>query len=90
MLQSLPDPIRKMPIATHQIEESHWAVGRTVADVNLRATTGASILAIQRRERYLTSLSPDERIEQGDVMYLMGDESDVLLARQHLTQGAIQ
>ena len=89
-LQSLPDAIRKMPIATHQIEESHWAVGRTVADLNLRAATGASILAIQRRDRYLTSLSPEERIEQGDVMYLMGDESDVLLARQHLTQGAIQ
>jgi CPA2 family monovalent cation:H+ antiporter-2 len=88
MLQSLPDAIRKMPIATHQIEESHWAVGRTVADLNLRAATGASILAIQRRDRYLTSLSPDERIEHGDVMYLMGDESDVLLARQHLTQGA--
>ena len=86
-LHALPDAIRKMPIATHQIEESHWAVGRTVADLNLRAATGASILAIQRRERYLTSLSPDERIEQGDVMYLMGDESDVLLARQHLTQG---
>ena len=90
MLQSLPDAIRKMPIATHQIEASHWAVGRTVADLNLRAATGASILAIHRRERYLTSLSPDERIEQGDVMYLMGDESDVLLARQHLTQGATQ
>ena len=87
LLHSLPDAIRKMPIATHQIEESHWAVGRTVADLNLRAATGASILAIQRRDSYLTSLSPDERIEQGDVMYLMGDESDVLLARQHLTQG---
>jgi CPA2 family monovalent cation:H+ antiporter-2 len=90
MLQSLPDAIRRMPIATHQIEQSHWAVGRTVADLNLRAVTGASILAIQRRDRYLTSLSPEERIEQGDVMYLMGDESDVLLARQHLTQGTIQ
>jgi monovalent cation:H+ antiporter-2, CPA2 family len=89
MLQSLPDAIRKMPIATHQIEPSHWAVGRTVADLNLRAATGASILAIHRRDRYLTSLSPEERIEQGDVMYLMGDESDVLLARHHLTQGTV-
>jgi CPA2 family monovalent cation:H+ antiporter-2 len=87
MLQSLPEAIRRMPIATHQIEADHWAVGRTVADLNLRAATGASILAIQRGERYLTSLLPEERIEQGDILFLMGDDSDVILARQHLAEG---
>jgi CPA2 family monovalent cation:H+ antiporter-2 len=87
-LQSLPEPIRRMPISTHQMEQTHWAVGRTVADVNLRASTGASILAIHRGDRYLTSLLPDERIQAGDVLYLMGDDSDVMLARQHLTKGA--
>jgi CPA2 family monovalent cation:H+ antiporter-2 len=86
-LQSLPEPLRRMPIATHRIEGSQWAVGRTVADLNLRADTGASILAIQRGDNYITALSPEERIAEGDVMYLMGDDSDVLLARRRLTEG---
>ena len=87
MLQSLPDAIRKMPISTHQVETHDWAAGRSVAEINLRAVTGASILAVQRGDRYLTSLLPDDRIDGRDVLYLLGDDSDVLLARQLLTQG---
>ena len=49
---------------------------------------GATILAIQRGAKYLTSLTPDDRIESADVLYLVGDESDILLARQRLSEGA--
>jgi len=87
MLQSLPDPIRRMPIATHRIDRGDGAVGQTISDLNLRADTGASILAIQRGEQYITALSPDERIQEGDVMYLMGDGSDIMLARERLVRG---
>lgn len=87
MLQSLPDAIQRMPISTHQVEQAHWGAGRTVAEINLRAVTGASILAVRRGERYSTTLLPDDRIVGGDVLYLTGDDSDVMLARRHLTQG---
>jgi K+/H+ antiporter YhaU regulatory subunit KhtT len=36
----------------------------------------------------MTSLSPDDTIETADVLYLVGDESDILLARQRLSEGA--
>jgi CPA2 family monovalent cation:H+ antiporter-2 len=87
-LQSLPEALQRMPVSTHRMDEGQWASGRSIAELNLRASTGASILALQRGSSFITALSPDERIEEGDVLYLVGDESDVMLARQRLAQGA--
>jgi CPA2 family monovalent cation:H+ antiporter-2 len=58
-----------------------------MAEVNLRALTGASVLAIRRDGRSWTSPPPDLRLATGDVLYLLGDPSDVLLAREHLDHG---
>jgi monovalent cation:H+ antiporter-2, CPA2 family len=87
MLDPLSEAIQRMPVATHRLESGQWAIGQTMAEVNLRATTGASVLAIQRGAAYITSLSPDERIREGDILYLTGDETDVLLARDRLARG---
>src|SRR5262249_6751163 len=88
LLQSLPEALRRMPVSSHRIDGGPWAVGRAVGEISLRARTAATILAIQRGAGYLTALSPDDRIEDADVLYLVGDESDILLARQRLSEGA--
>ena len=87
MLQSLPDAIRRMPISTFRIEGGHWAVNRTIAELHLRAETGASILAIQRDDQYLTTVTAGESLREGDVLYLIGDDSDVMLARRRIREG---
>jgi CPA2 family monovalent cation:H+ antiporter-2 len=87
-LQSLPEAIQRMPVSTHRLDGEHWALGRTIAELNLRASTGASILALQRGTEFITALSPGEQLEDGDVLYLLGDESDVALARQRLLRGS--
>jgi CPA2 family monovalent cation:H+ antiporter-2 len=87
MLQSLPESIQQMPVSSHRLEEGNWAVGRTIGELNLRADTGASILAIQRGDRSMTTLSAGESLELGDVLYLVGDDSDVMLARRRLIEG---
>jgi CPA2 family monovalent cation:H+ antiporter-2 len=86
-LDSLPPEIQRMPIATHRVEAGHWAAGRSLAEIDLRAQTGASVLAIQSGERYATSPAADVRIEGGDILYLLGDESDIVLARRRLAEG---
>ena len=86
-LDSLPPEIQRMPIATHRVEEGHWAVGRSLAEIDLRARSGASVLAIQNGKRYTTSPAADTRIAGGDVLYLLGDESDIVLARRQLAEG---
>ena len=87
MSDSLTEAIRRTPVSTHRIEGAHWGNGRSISDINLRATTNASVIAIQRGDKYITTLSPGEVLQDGDVLYLVGDESDVMLARHVLANG---
>jgi len=84
-LDTLPSAISETPIASHQLGAGEWAVGRTLAEVNLRAETGALIIAVATNGRHITSPPADLRLGEGDVLYLMGDDSDVMLARRRLT-----
>ena len=85
-LEALPDAISQTPVATHQLHAGEWAIGRTLAEVNLRAETGALVIAVQTNGRHITSPPADLTLSEGDVLYLMGDESDVMLARRHLAE----
>jgi CPA2 family monovalent cation:H+ antiporter-2 len=86
-LEALPPEIRHTPIASHQLQPGDWAVGRTLADINLRAMTGALVIAVRQGERHRPSPPADLRVDEGTVLYLLGDDSDVLLARRRLTAG---
>ena len=84
-LDSLPRAISQMPIATHALGDGDWAANRTLADVNLRAETGALVIAVQKAGRYITSPPTDLMLASGDVLYLLGDDSDIMLARRRLS-----
>ena len=86
LAQISPD-VLSAPVATHEIQEGDWAVGRTLQHLNLRATTGVNVLAVRRAGRSWTSPPPDLALEAKDVLYLLGDDSDILLARARLTRG---
>jgi CPA2 family monovalent cation:H+ antiporter-2 len=83
----LPRVLQHLPVSTHRVDAAHWASGRTMSELDLRARTDATALAIHRDGRYITPVSPDEGVRPGDVLYLVGDESDILLARRLLTSG---
>ncbi len=85
--EALPEALGRLPVATHLIEPGHWAVGHTLAETNLRADTGATVLAIQSGSEYAAVLSPDRSLAAGDILYLVGDDSDILLARSRLADG---
>jgi CPA2 family monovalent cation:H+ antiporter-2 len=86
-LHQLAPDLLSAPVATHQVSEGDWAIGRTLSDINLRATTGVSVLAARREGRAWTSPSPDFALQAKDVLYLLGDDADVMLARDRLTHG---
>jgi CPA2 family monovalent cation:H+ antiporter-2 len=86
-LQQLAPDLLSAPVATHQLRADDWGVGRTLADINLRASTGVSILAVRREGRAWTSPLPDFMLQAEDILYLLGDDTDVLLARDRLTNG---
>jgi CPA2 family monovalent cation:H+ antiporter-2 len=85
--ESLTEAIRRTPVSTHRVEADHWCQGRSISELNLRANTHASVIAIQRGNKYITAPSPTDRLQEGDVLYLVGDESDVMLAHDLLATG---
>lgn len=54
------------------IEDHSNLVGATLAEANVRAETGVSVLAIQRGEETIANPGPDTRIEAGDTLVVLG------------------
>ncbi|MBL7963147.1 MAG: cation:proton antiporter [Flavobacteriales bacterium] len=52
-------------------------VGRSIAEVGLREKYGITVLAIRRGKRYITNLSGAERIQQDDLLYLLGAPDNI-------------
>jgi CPA2 family monovalent cation:H+ antiporter-2 len=80
----LPSSINAAPVATHRLVSNAWAVGRTLGQVDLRAQTGVTIMAIRRKDRTVSSPGADFLLETGDDIYMLGDDAEVRLARARL------
>jgi CPA2 family monovalent cation:H+ antiporter-2 len=63
-----------------------WA-GRSLAELDLRARTGATVLAIARGEGGFATPEPTEPLRAGDVLALFGSEDAIAAARSALTSG---
>ncbi len=61
------------------------AIGKTLAELDLRAKTGASVLAIAREGGGTANPRPDEPLRAGDVLALAGSADAIEAARAVLT-----
>jgi K+/H+ antiporter YhaU regulatory subunit KhtT len=52
-------------------------VGDTLAEADVRARTGCTIIAIERDGELLTDIGPDSRVEDGDELVAAGPDADV-------------
>lgn len=83
----LPVEIADAPVASFRMAQAMWGVGRTLGELDLRAQTGATVLAIRRAGRTVTSPDAGFGLAAEDDLFILGDESDVLLARHRLENG---
>ncbi|HSN87707.1 MAG TPA: TrkA C-terminal domain-containing protein, partial [Thermoanaerobaculia bacterium] len=60
-----------------RVEPEGPAAGRSLRDLDLRKRTGATIIAVVRGERPITSPSPDLLLEAGDDLVLMGSHAAI-------------
>ena len=63
------------------------AVGRTPRDLAVRTNTGALVVAVRRGPRLLDPPDPDEKLAEGDLVYLVGSTQSVANACTLLTRG---
>jgi CPA2 family monovalent cation:H+ antiporter-2 len=85
--EELPKELIDAPVSSFRLATDAWAVGRTLHAINLRSETGATVIAVRRGSGTVTSPDGAFAFAEGDDIFLLGDDSDVLLARGLLTDG---
>jgi K+/H+ antiporter YhaU regulatory subunit KhtT len=66
------------------------AVGRTLAETELRSRTGALVLAVTRGESDIATPDPRFRFAEGDVLVVVGQPAQLKAARELLQQIVVQ
>lgn len=75
-----PTPVR--------IEAKSFAVGKSLAELNLRALTGATVLALSRGEEGMVIPEAKEVLQAGDTLALAGSNESVEAARELLANAS--
>jgi hypothetical protein len=65
--------LRDAELDTVEIPPGSVVIGRKLRDIPLRQQTGASIVAIERSGQRLINPGPDETIQNGDRVLLLGE-----------------
>ncbi|WAS91285.1 cation:proton antiporter [Nannocystis punicea] len=81
LLPGFPDmtPVR--------LQDGSAAVGLTLAQINLRVRTGATVLALSRDGAGAEVPSPRDTLRPGDILTLTGSEAAIAVARTLLHEG---
>jgi monovalent cation:H+ antiporter-2, CPA2 family len=91
-----PEPLAEMgavmpglgDLAAVTLPTGGAAVGSSLAQLDLRARTGATVLAIRRGDTGMPAPSPTEPLAAGDVLALAGSDAEILAAREVLLRPA--
>jgi CPA2 family monovalent cation:H+ antiporter-2 len=81
LLRGLGEPV------AFRLQAGSGAVGRTLADLNLRGQTGATVLAITRHDGGVIVPTAQELLHEGDVLALAGTHEALEQASQLLATG---
>lgn len=75
-LQHLNIPNKE--IVTIKVQrDNHKIVGKSIEESGIGKNYRVTLLAIQRENRYLTEISPQTAIKQGDLLYLFGHPNNI-------------
>jgi CPA2 family monovalent cation:H+ antiporter-2 len=72
-------------VTSVKLAKTDKAVGKTLAQVNLRGMTGASVIAIKRTDQDIATPSAHEKLQTGDVLVMTGSDSAIAAAREVLS-----
>lgn len=67
-----------------QLAPDSPAVGKTIGELSLRSSTGASIVAIERADQTIVNPGPEEELLPADRLLLLGDQKQLALAKSLL------
>ena len=83
----LPAGILDANVEIHTLLGDAWAVGRTLRELELRALTGASVIALMQEGVVRSSPDPDQPLLERDTVILIGSLEQIALACHLMDQG---
>ena len=69
------------------VPEGAWLAGRSLVEADLRRRTGVTLVAYTRAGDTAVHPSPDDVLQAGDVLSLLGNEAQLAAARALVTSG---
>ena len=69
------------------VPDGSWAIGRSLADCAFRRRTGATVIAMLREPEPVSGAQPDDIVETGDTLVVVGKVSQVAAFRRLLHKG---
>ncbi len=88
VLEQLVESLQGMEITWRSVGPTSELINRTVAEANLRARTGASIVALVRQQQVFANPKSTMTFAAGDLVGLIGDAGQVVLAEAILDPAA--
>jgi CPA2 family monovalent cation:H+ antiporter-2 len=70
-----------------QVEPGHTGLGRSLQELDLRRSTGATVIAIVRSGEAITNPGPDLRLQADDILVLLGGHQELDKAVELLMRG---
>jgi CPA2 family monovalent cation:H+ antiporter-2 len=81
--------LAKVDFELFTVRENLPVLGKSIDELNFRAKTGATIVAIERKNEMHTSPDPKFTLEAGDILFVTGKREDINKALLYLTDGNI-
>jgi len=81
-----PDEANAARLRSVALTAGTYAVGRSLGELALEGL-GVSVTAIRRREARMITPGPETRVQDGDVMVLLGASEQLAAAEMRLLQG---
>ena len=86
-ITELPEGVLEANVEIHTLLAGSWALGRTLREMELRALTGASVIALMQNGEVHSSPDPDRPLMERDTIILIGSPDQNSLACHLLEQG---
>ncbi len=78
---------RGISLGQYRIDEASPLAGKSIAQTKLRSRTGASIVAVWKKDKLITSPSGDLTLEAGDVVLILGTKEQLRRAKALIESG---
>jgi TrkA domain protein len=87
IIDDLEMALGELQIEWVKVPDGSWAVGRSLADCGFRRRTGVTVIAILRDPEPVAGAQPDDVIQDGDTLVVVGKAGQYGAFRRLLTEG---